>query len=406
MLRQDTVQQAAPHEPCDDMRGEPICERTSSQHDLDRRFINRALELAARGTGLVSPSPLVGCVIANDAGEVVGEGYYVWDKVDHAEALALREAGARARGATAYVSLEPHAHQGRTPPCTEALIRAGVRRVVVAIEDPNPLVAGNGFKMLRDAGVEVTTGVSAREATLQNEKYICAMRLRRPFVHLKMAVSLDGRINFGERHAGETTEHANANNPRWLTGTKARQRVHELRHGYDAILVGANTVRKDDPLLTDRSNKPRRRPLVRIVLDEKLSFSDESQLVCSVGADNPLLVISDERTADRAQMSRLVARGVEIELMPEGTRDLSKVLERLYALGLHSVFVEGGASVASSFLAAELVDKVTFIVAPLFVGSNCATPAVHADFPVPLRLRDVTHRKHNDDVEITGYPER
>src|ERR671938_575165 len=192
--------------------------------------MRRALALAARGMGQVSPGPLVGCVLA----------------------------GAHARGATAYVSLEPHAHQGRTPPCTTALIEAGVRRVVAATEDPNPLVSGRGFAHLRAAGVEVSTGLLAAEAARLNEKYFHAMRHARPFVHLKLATSLDGRI---------ATRTGDA---RWITGAEARARVHRLRHEYDAILVGAGTALADDPLLTDRSGLSRRRPPVRVVLDTSL----------------------------------------------------------------------------------------------------------------------------------------
>ncbi|MGB8507166.1 MAG: bifunctional diaminohydroxyphosphoribosylaminopyrimidine deaminase/5-amino-6-(5-phosphoribosylamino)uracil reductase RibD, partial [Pyrinomonadaceae bacterium] len=190
--------------------------------DFDERMMSRALELAARGRGQVSPSPLVGCVIVDGAGEVAGEGFYLYERVSHAETLALEGAGARARGATAYVSLEPHSHTGRTPPCTEALIRAGVTRVVSAIEDPNPLVSGRGLARLREAGVEVVTGTLARDAARLNETYIHSLRHRRPFAHLKLAVSLDGRI---------ATRTGDA---RWITGEASRARVHLLRHEYDA----------------------------------------------------------------------------------------------------------------------------------------------------------------------------
>ena len=212
-------------------------------------------------TGQVSPSPLVGCVIVSRQGEIVGEGFYLYEKLKHAETLALEQAGELARGATAYVSLEPHAHQGRTPPCTEALIHAGISRVVGAIEDPNPLVSGKGFADLRAAGLEVQTGLLAREATRLNEKYIHTIRHTRPFVHLKLACSLDGKI---ATRTGDS---------RWITGTQSRARVQELRHQADAILIGAGTAAADDPLLTDRSGRPRRRPLVRVVLDKNLCLT-------------------------------------------------------------------------------------------------------------------------------------
>ena len=180
--------------------------------------MRRALELAARGLGQVSPSPLVGCVIVSESGEIVGEGFYIYENLKHAETIALEQAGAQARGATAYVTLEPHAHYGRTPPCTEALIRAGIARVVVPIEDPNPLVSGKGFAHLRAAGVEVQTGLLEREAARLNEAYIHSMRHARPFIHLKLACSLDGKI---ATRTGDS---------RWITGEESRARVQELRH--------------------------------------------------------------------------------------------------------------------------------------------------------------------------------
>ncbi|HUQ34536.1 MAG TPA: bifunctional diaminohydroxyphosphoribosylaminopyrimidine deaminase/5-amino-6-(5-phosphoribosylamino)uracil reductase RibD, partial [Pyrinomonadaceae bacterium] len=208
--------------------------------DFDERMMRRALELAARGLGQVSPSPMVGCVIVSRSGEVVGEGYYLYEQLKHAETIALEQAGESASGGTAYVSLEPHAHQGRTPPCTEALIRARIARVVAPLEDPNPLVSGKGFAALRAAGIELQTGVLEREAARLNEAYIHSMRYARPFVHLKLASSLDGKI---ATRTGDS---------RWITGEESRARVQELRHQSDAILIGAGTAAADDPLLTDR----------------------------------------------------------------------------------------------------------------------------------------------------------
>src|SRR5215467_1454042 len=206
--------------------------------ETDRRMMARALDLAKKGVGQVSPGPLVGCVIVNPAGEVVGEGHYLFEELNHAETIALAAAGEKAHGATAYVSLEPHAHHGRTPPCTDALIAAGIKRVVAPIEDLNPKVSGKGFAHLRAAGVEVETGLLAEEAAQVNEAYLHYMRTGRPFVHLKLAVSLDGKI---------ATRTGDA---RWITGPEARARVHELRHDYDAILVGIGTALVDEPLLT------------------------------------------------------------------------------------------------------------------------------------------------------------
>ena len=356
--------------------------------------MRRALELAARGAGQVSPSPLVGCVIVDASGEVAGEGFYLYDGVKHAETIALEEAGARARGATAYVSLEPHAHTGRTPPCTNALIEAGITRVVAPIEDPNPLVSGRGFEALREAGVEVITGVMASEALRLNEHYIHAMKSARPFVHLKLACSLDGRI---------ATRTGDA---RWITCEESRARVHELRHMYDAILVGAGTATKDDPLLTDRSGGPRRRPLVRVVLDERLQLGADSQLARTAG-EWPLIIFTSE-DADGRKVRELEARGAEVVRDLRGGRDLASVLNHLFRRSLHSLLVEGGAHVAGMFLDAGLVEKVSFFIAPIIIGGGEAKSAVGGTGALTveqaLKLSGVEITPRGRDVEITGYP--
>ena len=358
-------------------------------------MMRRALELAARGAGQVSPSPLVGCVIARENGEVVGEGFYLYEGVKHAETLALEQAGTRAEGATAYVSLEPHAHQGRTPPCTLALINAGIARVVAPVEDPNPLVSGRGFKHLREAGLEVQVGLLAEEAARLNEKYIHAMRHARPFVHLKLACSLDGRI---------ATRTGDA---RWITNEASRARVHELRHEYDAILVGVGTARADDPLLTDRSRLPRHRPLTRIVLDNDLELSPDSQLARTAG-ESPVIIFTSD-TSDERAAATLKARGVEIVRVPRDSRDLAWVLENLHDRSLQSVLVEGGAVVAGLFLEAGLVAKVSFFIAPLIIGGSDSRAAVAGEGATRIadatRLRQVEITQHDGDVEITGYTE-
>ena len=355
--------------------------------------MRRALALAARGEGLVSPSPLVGCVVVSPGGEVVGEGFYVYDGVRHAETIALEQAGGRARGATAYVTLEPHAHTGRTPPCTTALVEAGVARVVAPIEDPNPLVSGRGFAHLRGAGVEVVAGVLAEEAARQNEAYVHAMRRGRPFVHLKLACSLDGRIATRTGHA------------RWISGPESRGFSQSLRHRYDAILVGAGTARADDPLLTDRTGRPRRRPLVRVVLDERLQLAPDSRLA-RTAREVPLLVFASE-AADDVKVRALEEQGAEVIRGAGGGRDAAAVLDELYRRSLHSVIVEGGARVAGAFLDAGVVDKVSFLVAPIIIGGDAAKSAVGGagaltvDQAVKLSRVEVTRR--GADVEITGY---
>ncbi len=365
---------------------------TPTWSDTDKRLMARALELAQRGIGQVSPGPLVGCVVTNTIGEVVGEGYFIYENVMHAETLALREAGKRARGGTAYVSLEPHAHQGRTAPCTDALIAAGIKRVLAPIEDLNPQVSGRGFAHLREAGVAVEVGLMAREASEINEKYMHFMRSRLPFVHLKAAVSLDGKV------ATKTGD------SRWITGPEARARVHELRHEYDAIMVGAGTAEIDDPRLTDRSGLPRRRPLVRVVLDETLRLSGSSQLV-QTAADVPLIVFTAEDTDD-LKINDLRGRGVEV--FTTGTRDLNAILKQLAQRSIQSVLLEGGPTLAGSFVDAGLVNKVTFFVAPMIIGGLDAAGAVGGSgaevMRHALRLDHVETNKRGEDVEITGYP--
>jgi len=363
-------------------------------------MVQRAFELARRGIGLVSPGPLVGCVIIDSSSELLGEGYYVYEDLKHAETIALQQAGLRARGATVYVTLEPHAHYGRTPPCTDALIQAGIARVVAPIEDPNPRVSGKGFEHLRSRGIEVSTGLLANEAERLNEQYIHFMRTGRPFVHLKLAVSVDGKI---ATRTGDS---------RWIAGPEARARAHELRHGCDAILVGAGTVRSDDPLLTDRSGRTRRRSLIRVVLDERLQMSESSQLVRTAN-EAPVLLFSgsDAGTSSRkSSLDTLEAYGVDVIRDEAGGRDVLKVLEELGRRSIQSVLVEGGGAVAGAFIDARLVNKVTFFVAPVIIGGREAPTAVAGQgvekMAEALRLADVEITKRGADVEITGYPRR
>jgi diaminohydroxyphosphoribosylaminopyrimidine deaminase/5-amino-6-(5-phosphoribosylamino)uracil reductase len=360
--------------------------------NFDERMMRRSLELAARGSGQVSPSPLVGCVIASVGGEIVGEGFYIYEHVRHAEMIALEQAGASARGATAYVTLEPHAHHGRTPPCTEALIKAGIARVVAPVEDPNPLVSGKGFAHLRAAGVEVQTGLLEREAARLNEAYIHSMRKARPFVHLKLACSLDGKI---ATRTGDS---------RWITGEQSRARVHLLRHQYDAILVGVGTATADNPLLTDRSGKARRRPLVRAVLDESLRLSPDSQLVMTA-RECPLMVFTSER-ADSYALSALEKRGVEVVKDASGGRDIRAVLQELYKRSIQSVLVEGGANVAGAFLDASLIDRASFFIAPIIIGGREAPAAIGGTGAQRIadaaNLDEVEIIRHGRDIEVTG----
>lgn len=356
-------------------------------------MMQRALELAARGTGLVSPGPLVGCVIVDEQQQIAGEGFYIYDQLKHAETIALEQARNRARGSTAYISLEPHAHQGRTPPCTDALITAGIKRVVAPIEDPNPKVSGRGFGHLREAGIEVVSGVCAEEAAQLNQAYIHFMRTGRPFVHLKMAVTLDGKI---ATRTGES---------RWITGEAARARVHQMRHGADAIMVGGRTARTDDPLLTDRSGKKRRRPLVRVVIEQFVQLSPESQLVQTTDAAPVIIFACDD--SDSEALDALESRGVEV-VSQGSVLDLRSTLEELGRRSIQSVLVEGGASLAGLMLEAGLVNKATFFVAPIIMGGQEAPSAVGGSgaetIAEAIQLDKIEVHQHGNDVEITGYP--
>ena len=359
--------------------------------EFDLKMTRRALELAAKGIGQVSPSPLVGCVIVSESGEIVGEGTYIYENLTHAEVIALNQAGDKAKGATAYVSLEPHSYQGRTKPCTEALINAGIKRVVCPIEDPNPFVSGKGFEYLRQHGVEVVTGVLREEAQQLNEKFCVWHHQKRPFIHLKLAMSLDGRISLGS--SVSTT----------ISGKESAVRVQDLRHEHDAILVGGNTAAIDNPSLTDRSGRPRRRKLVRVVLDNRLRISLQSNLV-TTAKKTPMLVVSN--STDEPKIKQLIESGVEVARI--NARDLNAVLEELRRRELQSVLVEGGAEITGTFVDAKLIDKLTFIVAPIVIGGHDAPPAIGGNgarsLDNVLKLKDLEIIKHGNDFEFTGYP--
>jgi len=326
----------------------------------DERFMGRALELAAEGLGETSPNPAVGCVVVR-AGRVVGEGLHRRAGGPHAEVEALARAGARARGATIYVNLEPCAHEGRTPPCAPLVRDSGVVRVVAAVRDPNPLVAGRGLALLRRAGVEVATGVLAPEASRLNERFLVAARTGRPFVLLKAAHTLDGRIATASGHS------------RWITSAAQRRQARWLRRLHDAVLVGIDTVLADDPLLLP---SPRtRRPVARVVLDSHLRLPVAGRLARSAGAGAPVLVFTGRAVPSRRR--RLEDAGVEVVEVAssKGRISLERALEVLGGRGMTSVMVEGGSEVLGSFLAARLVDQVALFRAPLLLGGRGSRPA-------------------------------
>jgi len=336
----------------------------------DARWMAQALVLARRGLGETNPNPMVGCVLVR-RGRVVGEGWHRRAGAPHAEVHALRAAGSAARGATAYVTLEPCAHVGRTPPCAPALIAAGVRRVVAAMRDPNPEVNGRGLALLRRAGLGVTAGVAADEAAALNERFVMAAGLSRPFVMLKAAMTLDGRIATA---AGES---------KWITSPAQRRRARALRRLHDGVAVGVGTVLADDPLLLPAPRT--RRPFHRVLFDSRLRTPVRSRLVSSASDDAPLWIVT---TVEATGREALEARGVRILAAParEGRVDLEWGLAALRAEGLWSLMVEGGSELLGALLANRLFDQVALFRGPLLLGGRTSRPAFGG--PDPARLSD------------------
>jgi len=326
-------------------------------------YLKEALDLAHKGWALASPNPMVGAVLVRD-GEVVGRGFHTWAGKRHAEIIALEEAGERARGATLYINLEPCCHQGRTPPCTERLIAAGVRRVVAAMEDPNPQVAGKGFEQLRAAGVEVEIASDyTAEAEKLNEAFAHFMKTGLPLVTLKAAVTLDGKIAAPEDNYG------------WITSPKARAHVQEVRHSHDAILTGIGTLLADDCRMSDRTGKPRSRPLMRIVIDSQLRIPLDSRLVSSCKSDVTVVTTS---AASEERRKALEDRGVAIVNCdsPTGRTDPRKTVEWVASQNYLSLMVEAGSKVNWAYLAAGVIDKILFYYAPKILGGMKSLPVV------------------------------
>ncbi|HEY2843408.1 MAG TPA: bifunctional diaminohydroxyphosphoribosylaminopyrimidine deaminase/5-amino-6-(5-phosphoribosylamino)uracil reductase RibD [Bryobacteraceae bacterium] len=328
--------------------------------------LEEALELAARGWGATSPNPAVGAVVVRD-GEVVGRGYHTWAGVKHAEVLALEDAQDRARGGDLYVTLEPCAHHGRTPPCIDAILAAGVRKVVAPMEDPNPLTRGRGFTRLRDAGVEVELDPRfASRAAEINQAFVHFMRTGRPLVTLKAAVTLDGKIAAPEDGAPGFT-------PGWITSETARAHVQTLRHRSDAILTGIGTVLADDCKLTDRSGRERSRPLLRIVLDSLLRLPPESWLATS--CENDVLVATTS-AASPDRRRRLESLGVRVEVVErsDGRVSLEGVVDLLAREKYLSLMIEAGSRVNWSVLESGVADKIYFYYAPKILGGTQSLP--------------------------------
>ena len=355
----------------------------------DERHMRRALELAEGGRGLTSPNPLVGAVVVGADGRVVGEGFHRRAGAPHAEIEALAAAGAGAHGGTLYVTLEPCTHQGRTPPCAPAVAAAGLARVVAALVDPNPLVAGRGLEALERAGLAVTRGVLAAEAARQNRAFLTAMRERRPHVTLKAAMTLDGKI--ADVHGGS----------RWITGPMARRHAHRLRSEVDAIVVGVATVLRDDPELTVRLDTPWPREPWRVVLDTTGRTPPRARLIAAGRPERALIAVGPDPTADA--VAGLARTGATLVRCPtrDGRVDLGALLADLFAREVRAILVEGGGEVHAAFLDAGLVDRVAVFLAPLLVGGRAAPGAVGGagrELKSAVRLGELTVTRLGDDV--------
>jgi len=361
--------------------------------EQDRYWMQRALELARRGIAVSSPNPTVGCVILDRAGQVAGEGWHEYDLLDHAEVVALKvaqqHAGDRLRGGTAYVTLEPCNHTGRTPPCTEALIPAGMKRVVAATIDPNPDVAGHGMDHLRGAGLETVVGVCESEARRLNEGFARWSQHHRPLVLMKVAMTLDGRI---APPPGVQAPYA----PYWITSEIARAAVQPLRWQADAALTGVDTVLADDPLLTDRGGLRRGRPLLRVVLDSALRMPLDSKMVATAHNDLVIFTVSN----DEARIHELQARGVRVEVLPAeaGRVPLTQLLDKLGEEGILTLLAEAGTRLNTSLLAGGHVDRIHLFVSPQIMGSD-AVPAFKG-MANAISMAEVEVERYGNDLGL------
>ena len=364
---------------------------------IDELYMQKALELAEQGRGKTSPNPMVGAVIVQE-NEVVGSGYHHQAGTPHAEVHALKMAGKAGVGATLYVTLEPCCHYGLTPPCSQAIIEAGISRVVVAIRDPNPKVSGQGIASLQRAGIEVEVGVLEAEAKKQNEVFLKYIQTQLPFVLLKAAMTLDGKIA------------SCTGNSQWITNEKSRTYVHQLRRDYDAILVGIGTVLKDDPQLDVRLLEEKGKNPLRIVLDPNLKLPLTSK-IAQTAEKQPTIIFCSEKTGSLARIQELEKR--QIEVIPLGKNIDQIPLRRMLAIlgqrNLTSLLVEGGGEIHASFLAERLADKICWFISPKIIGGkNSPSPVGGLGIPQmkdAIGLQDITTRWFEDDILIEGKPD-
>jgi len=363
----------------------------SSISAADTARMERALRLARRGTALTHPNPMVGAVLVKH-GRVVGEGFHVYEDGDHAEILALRNAGSKARGATLYVSLEPCCTTGRTGPCTKAIIAAGVAQVYAAVKDPNPRVSGRGLAELKRAGIAVRAGISEEIARATNEDFAKWIRTGLPFVTMKTALTLDGQI---AARAGSAT---------WITSPESREAVQRMRHAADSVITGIGTVLADDPRLTDRTGEPRGRRLLRVVVDSSLRMPLKSDLVRSAKDD---VAIFTTRPADSSRARALKRAGVEVISVRarQGHVDLQAVLRELGKRQMLSLLFEGGAALNGAALEAGIVDKMVLFYAPKVMGTGGVPMARIPSrwFPKSPALQNLKLSRYGADFAVEGY---
>lgn len=362
---------------------------------MHEKYMRMALKLAEKAKGRTSPNPMVGAVIVKD-GRIVGKGYHKKAGTPHAEIHALREAGDEAKGAVLYVTLEPCSHYGRTPPCSEAVIRSGISEVFVAMQDPNPLVAGRGIRQMTDAGIRVHVGIMEEAAREINEVFIKFITTRMPFVLLKTAMTLDGKI---ATRTGDS---------RWVTGDAARNYVHNLRNWYDSILVGVNTVLADNPALTCRLPRGGCDP-IRIILDSKARTPVDFQVMTQESDAETYVAVTDKAPFERIKLlSTGKAKILRITSDKNGRVDMVDLLEKLGQMEITSLLVEGGAEVSAAFIENKLVDKVITFIAPKIIGGIGAPTPVGGEgnelMGQAVKLTRTRFGRMGEDMFIEGYP--
>ena len=361
-------------------------------------YMQLALDLAKKGIGFASPNPLVGAVVVKD-GEIVAKGYHRKAGGAHAEVNAIKNAGELAAGATLFVNLEPCNHTGRTPPCTRSIVAAGIRRIVAAMPDPNPDVEGEGIAYLRDKGLDVSLGICEEDARKLNEAFIKYVKTKRPFVTVKCAMTLDGRI---ATKSGDS---------KWITGEQARSFVHEMRHASDAVMVGVNTVKKDNPRLTTRLGDVKGADPTRVILDTHLTIPEDA-VILQLESDSVTIVITGAGDSDAAKIekqSRLEQKGALVLQSPlqNGRLVWDPLMARLGGMGITSLMIEGGSRVIGSALRAGIVDKIVFFYAPRVLGGDDGYPVTQGPGPdsidQSLRIKDMRVRTFGQDIMIEGY---